>query len=407
MVRTWYRGTKRATVCVQRRERGVQARRRYAEAKGAAVTLETTARRHRAATSYGKLRAGAAVAQTRARAAAARREAARRRQRRAAATLVQTHWRARAGRQWLGLMIRLIKRTQAAYRGGRARRWVRRYRAGRAIQGPWRGAATRQVLRREDRAAATLGRHERARQFRREVRRAAKRWRYRNLRLTRLQALARGFIRRRRRRNAAAEALQRWARCCAAWRRRACLRLAEAATRRAALLFGARLALKRMKRDADKANARREAEARATIGNVRLHSRRALLVWHDFSRARQWRRATAAHGRAVTDARSRRRALRKWRRRVRRAIHERIDRGATKFLTRLHGAVCARKASRRARAHYLASLASHVFQCWWLRTFGLANAVRRVLPSEAVRAAMEREEFDASRYDLSVAFSPL
>ena len=97
----------------------------------------------------------------------------------------------------------------------------------------------------------------------------------------------------------------------------------------------------------------------------------------------------------------------KWRRRVRRTINERIDRGATKFLTRLHGAVCARKASRRARAHYLASLASHVFQCWWLRTFGLANAVRRVLPSEAVRAAMEREEFDASRYDLSVAFSPL
>ena len=320
---------------------------------------------------------------------------------------MQTHWRARAGREWLDRMMRLVTRTQAAYRGGRARRWVRRYRAGRAIQGPWRGAATRQVLRREDRAAATLGRHERARQFRREVRRAAKRWRYRNLRLTRLQALARGFIRRRRRRNAAAEALQRWARCCAAWRRRACLRLAEAATRRAALLFGARLALKRMKRDADKANARREAEARATIGNVRLHSRRALLVWHDFSRARQWRRATAAHGRAVTDARSRRRALRKWRRRVRRAIHERIDRGATKFLTRLHGAVCARKASRRARAHYLASLASHVFQCWWLRTFGLANAVRRVLPSEAVRAAMEREEFDASRYDLSVAFSPL
>ena len=93
------------------------------------------------------------------------------------------------------------------------------------------------------------------------------------------------------------------------------------------------------------------------------------------------------------------------RRRVRRAIHERIDRGATKFLTRLHGAVCARKASRRARAHYVASLASHVFQCWWLRTFGLANAVRRVLPSEAVRAAMEREEFDASRYDLSLAYS--
>ena len=88
------------------------------------------------------------------------------------------------------------------------------------------------------------------------------------------------------------------------------MRLAEAATRRAALLCGARLALKRMKRDADKANARREAEARATIGNVRLHSRRALLVWHDFARARQWRRATAAHGRAVTDARSRRRALR-------------------------------------------------------------------------------------------------
>ena len=232
-------------------------------------------------------------------------------------------------------------------------------------------------------------------------------WRYRNLRLTRLQALARGFTLRCCLRNAAAEALQRWARCCAAWRRCACLRLAEAATRRAALLCGARLALKRMKRDADKANARREAEARATIGNVRLHSRRALLVWHDFVRARQWRRATAAHGRAVTDARSRRRALRKWRRRVRRAIHERVDRGAKKFLMRLHGAVCARKASRRARAHYVASLASHVFQCWWLRTFGLANAVRRVLPSEAVRAAMEREEFDASRYDLSVAFSPL
>ena len=160
-----------------------------------------------------------------------------------------------------------------------------------------------------------------------------------------------------------------------------------------------------MKRDADKANARREAEARAAIGNVRLHSRRALLVWHDFARARQWRRATAAHGRAVTDARSRRRALRKWRRRVRRAIHERIDRGATKFLTRLHGAVCARKASRRARAHYLASLASHVFQCWWLRTFGLANAVRRVLPSEAVRAAMERE--DLTRRDVCGLFAAL
>ena len=121
MVRTWYRGTKRATVCVQRRERGVQARRRYAEAKGAAVALETTARRHLAATSYGRLRAGAAVAQTRARAAAAKREAARRRRRRAAATLVQTHWRARAGRQWLDLMMRLVKMAQAAYRGGRAR----------------------------------------------------------------------------------------------------------------------------------------------------------------------------------------------------------------------------------------------------------------------------------------------
>merc|ERR1711965_663359 len=134
----------------------------------------------------------------------------------------------------------VVSKTQAAYRGGRARRWVRRYRAGRAIQGPWRGAATRQVLRREDRAAATLGRHERARQFRREVRRAEKRWRMRNLRLTRLQALARGFTRRCRLRNAAVEALQRWARCLLARRRLLALRLAEAATRRAALLCGAR-----------------------------------------------------------------------------------------------------------------------------------------------------------------------
>ena len=47
-------------VCVQRRERGVQARRRYAEAKGAAVVLETTARHERyAARSYGALRVGA------------------------------------------------------------------------------------------------------------------------------------------------------------------------------------------------------------------------------------------------------------------------------------------------------------------------------------------------------------
>ena len=39
------------------------------------------------------------------------------------------------------------------------------------------------------------------------------------------------------------------------------------------------------------------AEARATIGNVRLHSRRALLVLHDFARARQWRRATELRAR--------------------------------------------------------------------------------------------------------------
>ena len=425
----WYRATQRASVCVQRRARGVQARRRYAEALDAACTLETTARRHLATTSYKKVRVAVVVAQKRARATAATREASRRRHQRDAATLVQTHWRARAGLRWFDLVRCAVARTQAAYRGVTARKWYRRYLACRSIQGPWRGAATRRVLRREVCAAAMLGRHERARQFRGEVRRAAMRWRYRNLRLTRLQALARGFTRRqlirkaeaealersrkaaaealRRSREAAAEALQRWARCRAARWQFSCLRSAEAATRRAGLLFGAKLALKRIRRDANEANARREAEAHATIGNVRLHARRALLVWRDVTVARRWRTATAAHGRTLTDTRSRRRGLRKWRRRTRRVIHERIDRGAAKFLTRLHGAVCTRKASQRARSHYLASLASHVFQSWWLRTFGLANAVRRVLPSEAVRAVMELEEFDSSRYDLSVAFSPL
>jgi len=425
----WYRATRHASVCVQRRARGVQGRRRYAEALDAACTLETTARRHLAATSYKTVRVAAAVAQKCARATAATREASRRRHQRDAATLVQTHWRARAGLRWFDLVRCAVARTQSAYRGVTARKWYRRYLACRSIQGPWRGAATRRVLRREVCAAAMLGRHERARQFRGEVRRAAMRWRYRNLRLTRLQALARGFTRRQlirkaaaealersrkaaaealqRSREAAAEALQRWARCRAAWRQFSCLRSAEAATRRVGLLFGAKLALKRMRRDANEANTHREAEARATIGNVRLHARRALLVWRDFTAARRWRTATAAHGRTLTDTRSRRRGLRKWRRRTRRAIHERIDRGAAKFLTRLHGVVCARKASQRARSHYLASLASHVFQSWWLRTFGLANAVRRVLPSEAVRAVMELEEFGSLRYDLSVAFSPL
>ena len=49
---------KRAAVCVQRCERGV--RRGGAPAQGAAVALETTARRHLAATSYRNLRVGAA-----------------------------------------------------------------------------------------------------------------------------------------------------------------------------------------------------------------------------------------------------------------------------------------------------------------------------------------------------------
>ena len=66
-----------------------QARRRYAEAKGAAVALETMARRHLAATSYGNLRVAAAVAQKRARAASAKREAARRRRRRVEALRTQ------------------------------------------------------------------------------------------------------------------------------------------------------------------------------------------------------------------------------------------------------------------------------------------------------------------------------
>ena len=35
------------------------------------------------------------------------------------------------------------------------------------------------------------------------------------------------------------------------------------------------------------------------------------------------------------------------------------------------------------------------------------SSVNQLVASEAVRAAREREEFDASRYDLSVAFSPL